>query len=186
VSVGIVADGRLTRLEMFEPEHVDAALARFAELRPDPLRIPPNAATRAYDRVHEAVESQDWNALRALCAPTLVYDDRRRGLRTTGDVEMWLASVQYIFSLRTRATRTLLATSGDRLALNRNLWTGAADRPTFEIETLSVTEVDTKGRLVARILFDPDDRRAAFDEAHARFVAGHAGDAPARPPTHSH
>src|SRR5439155_731433 len=39
LTVTIVAAGRLSRLEMFELEHVDAALARFAELRPDPLRI---------------------------------------------------------------------------------------------------------------------------------------------------
>lgn len=51
MSVPIVADGRITRIEMFEPEHADAALARFAELQPDPLRTPPNAAKRASDRV---------------------------------------------------------------------------------------------------------------------------------------
>ena len=37
----------MTQLEVFEPDAADAALARFAELRPDPLRIPPNAVTRA-------------------------------------------------------------------------------------------------------------------------------------------
>src|SRR5262249_48646506 len=156
VGVAIVAGGRITRLELFEPEHVDAALARFAELRPDPLRIPPNAATRAYDRAHEAGEAQDWDALRALGAPTLVFDDRRRVLRNTGDLEMWLASLRYSLSHLTRATRTLLATSGDRLALHRDLWTGADDRTAFEIDTLSLTEVDAEGRIVARIIFDPD------------------------------
>jgi hypothetical protein len=35
VIVYIVAEGRITRMEFFEPEDVDAALARFAELRPD-------------------------------------------------------------------------------------------------------------------------------------------------------
>ncbi len=34
VIVYIVAGGRITRMEFFEPEDVDAALARFAELRP--------------------------------------------------------------------------------------------------------------------------------------------------------
>src|SRR5262249_25182231 len=181
VAVAIVAHGRITRLELFEPEHVDAALARFAELRPDPLRIPPNAATRACDRLHEAGEAQDWDALRALCAPTLVYDDRRRGLRNTGDGEMWLASMQSTHSSAARAARTLLATSGNRLALYRNLWTGAEDRPSFEIETLSLTEVDAEGRIVARILFDPDDRPAAFAEARVRFVAGEAWSRPPSP-----
>src|SRR5262249_46901473 len=140
VSVSIVADGRITRLEIFEPEHVDAALARFAELRPDPLRIPPNAATRAGDRVQEAGRARDWDALRALCAPALEYDDRRRGLRSAGDREMYLASMQHIFSGRgrARAARTVLATSGDRLALEHVLWTGPENASTFEIETLSL------------------------------------------------
>jgi hypothetical protein len=38
VVVQIVARGRITRIESFEIEDVDAALARFAELKPDPLR----------------------------------------------------------------------------------------------------------------------------------------------------
>jgi hypothetical protein len=42
----LVERGRITRHELFELEDVDAGLARFAELRPDPLRIQPNAATR--------------------------------------------------------------------------------------------------------------------------------------------
>src|SRR5262249_61008996 len=112
VAVAIVAHGRITRLELFEPEHVDTALARFAELRPDPVRIPPNAATRACDRLHEAGETQDWDALRALCAPTLVYDDRRRGLRNTGDGEMWLARTQDIPSYAAPADPTLPRHSG--------------------------------------------------------------------------
>src|SRR5262249_15567958 len=133
VAVQIVAGGRLTRVEVFEPEDVDAALARFAELRPDPLRIPPNAATRASDRVQEAGRARDWDALRALCAPELEYDDRRRGLRSAGGREMYLASMLHIFSGRARGARTVLATSGDRLALVHALWTGPENAP-FEIE----------------------------------------------------
>src|SRR5262249_50868993 len=173
-SVSIVANGRITRIEMFEPEHVDAALARFAELRPDPLRIPPNAATRAYDRMREAAEAQAWDALRALCAPELDYDARRRGLRTRGDLEMYLGSMQYLVSHRARRASTLLATAGDRLALYRNRWTGADDPTAYEVETLTVSEVDAEGRIVARIIFDPDDRRAASAEMLERFASSDA------------
>ena len=45
---------------------------------------------------------------------------------------------------------------------------------TFEGEFLRLTEVDADGRLRAVIHFDLDDRRAAFDEAQARFVKGEA------------
>jgi hypothetical protein len=160
--------GRPVAAEIFELEDLDVARARFEALRPDPLRIPPNGATRACDRVTSAGEAQDWDALRALCAPALEFDDRRRGLRTSGDVETFLASWRYGFSHGARAARTLLATSGDRLALYRHFWTGAEDRPAFEIETLTVTEVDAEGRIVARITFDPDDRRAAAREMFER------------------
>jgi hypothetical protein len=44
VIVSIVAGGRITQMEFFEIEEAEAALARFAELRPDPLRIPPGGA----------------------------------------------------------------------------------------------------------------------------------------------
>src|SRR5262249_48637321 len=82
-------------LELFDLEDLDVARARLEALRPDPLRIPPNAATRASDRIQEAGQAQDWDALRAQCAPEVEFDDRRRGLRTSGDREMHLASMQY-------------------------------------------------------------------------------------------
>ena len=64
-------------------------------------------------------------------------------------------------SARLRASRTLLATTGDRLALEHVRWTGTtADGVAFEIENLSLMEVDAEGRIVAIISFDPDDRRA--------------------------
>jgi hypothetical protein len=41
------AQGRTCRIDMYDLDRLDAARSRFAELRPDPLRIPPNAASRA-------------------------------------------------------------------------------------------------------------------------------------------
>ncbi len=46
VAVSHVERERIAGIELFEIEELEAALARFEELRPDPLRIPPNAATR--------------------------------------------------------------------------------------------------------------------------------------------
>src|SRR5262249_59840191 len=114
--------GRSTRLETFEPEDIDAALARFAKLRPDPLRIPPNAATRVRDRLERAMATLDWDAYEALCAPTLEFDDRRRLVRTSGGREMFIASARVIGAGRTRKERTVLATAGGRLALEHGGW----------------------------------------------------------------
>ncbi len=170
ISMSIVEQGRITRIEAFEIDDVDAALARFAELRPDPLRIPPNAATRAEHRRHDARQARDWDTLEALYAPTLVFDDRRRAFLTTGDRELLITSTRYIGSRGTRAAATVLATAGDRLALTHVRWTGPDGGPAFEIETLEVLEVDTEGRVVAVIVFDVDDRRAASLELFERFV----------------
>ena len=170
INVFSVERGRITRYEVFEPEDVDAALARFAELRPDPLRIPPNSATRAVDRHQRALETHDWGALDALCAPTLEYDDRRRGVLTTGDRDMFIASSRLIGAAGTRTERTLLATAGDRLALEHFGWRGSDDGVVFEMDNLSLTEVDAEGRIVAVIGFDPDDRRAASAELVDRYA----------------
>ena len=57
------ATGSSPGAELFELDDLDAARARFEELRPDPLRIPPNAASRANDRWQAAFEARDWEAL---------------------------------------------------------------------------------------------------------------------------
>ena len=50
----------------------------------------------------------------------------------------------------------------------------AGDEPELEIEHLLVTEVDAEGRLVALIMFDPDDRRAASAEMLERYARSDA------------
>jgi ketosteroid isomerase-like protein len=92
----------------------------------------------------------------------------------TGDREMFTASLQYAISQHARAARTLLATSGDTLALEHVRWTGADDTPAFEIDILGLTEVDADGRIVTRIFFDPDDRRAAAAEMFERWARSEA------------
>jgi ketosteroid isomerase-like protein len=165
----------------FDPDDLAAAYAeldqRYAAgegARADPLRIPPNAATQAVDGLQDAREAQDWDAYGALCAPALVIDDRRRSILLTGDRDMFIATGRWLASHDVGRTRTLLATAGDRLALERFLWTGATDAPDAEAEALTLTEVDAEGRVVASITFDPDDRRAASAEMYERFVRSDA------------
>jgi len=140
-----------------------------ASPRHDLLRIPPNAATRASDRNQEALEAGDPDAVARLCAPTMVYDDRRHAIRLTGDRDTFIATSRHIPSSGLRLSRTLLATAGDRLALYHLRWTGMANGGAFEGENLSLTEVDAEGRILAIISFDLDDRRAASAEMRARF-----------------
>ena len=143
---------------------------------PDPLRIPPNAASRARDRIREAFAARDWSTLRALTSDDFVYEDRRRWTAMTGGVELWIKSAEETLRLvpEPRIERELIGTVGDWIALERVLWVGEPDTGAFEIEIIWLTEIDADGRQRASINFDLDDRRAAFAEAHARFVAGEA------------
>ncbi|MEO8602346.1 MAG: nuclear transport factor 2 family protein [bacterium] len=168
-----VEDGRITRIEVFGLDDLDAAKARLAELCPDPLRIPPNAATRVIDRHLALAAAEDWDAVQALHAPGLVFDDRRKGLRTTVDGAAYLAGLQWAGHGIERQ-RTVLATAGDRLELRHNRFTRTEDVLLFEVETLAVTEIDAGGHLAAIVLFDPEARRAASIELFERYAANGA------------
>jgi len=167
-------EGRERRRDIYTLDQLDEARARFAALRVDPLRIPPNTATRTMDRWQEHAGAGAWDLLPALCAPGAVFDDRRRAFLSKGDRDMLLTGVQYIYSRGARPARTLLATSGDALALEHVLWTGGSGTPDFEIEHLRLTEVDGEGRIVALICFDQDDRRAAALEMLERTACNGA------------
>jgi hypothetical protein len=69
-------------------------------------------------------------------------------------------------------SRTLVATAGDRLALELVHWSGhSSDFGSYEVENLSLVEVDAEGLVEAIVAFDPHDRRAAEAEMRARFEA---------------
>ena len=167
----IVRRGLTSRIEMFELDAVDAALARLAELRPDLLGIPPNAATRANDRFRAHCRAGDWQRLRAHYHPACVFENRRRLLRTSGGIEMAIANARHLWEPGVDAERTVLATAGDRLVLEHWRFTGREhDVLLWERESLTVLEVDAEGRSVAVIIFDVEDRAAASDELAERYA----------------
>jgi ketosteroid isomerase-like protein len=171
VNVAAVEGGRITRFENFELEDLDAALACFRALRPSVLQIPPNAATRWTERMHDAFHRRDWQAIEQMLAPSLLFDDRRRTLRLTGGRDLMLESMRLIATRPTiRVTGTVLATAGDRVALHRLRWSGGTPGSEFEVEYLGVVEVDAEGHLTASISFDLDDHRAASRELFERFA----------------
>jgi class 3 adenylate cyclase len=173
------AEGRIRRFDQYDLDRLDAARARYAELRSDPLRIPPNAATRVNDLHQQAIEAGDWDDLAQLVAPEMVFDDRRHGVQLTGDRDLFLAS-RRVTARSARVSRTLLATAGDRLALFQTRWAGALEGGAFEAEMLTLLEVDANGRITAIIAFDPGDQRAASLELADRyFRSEEAREAPA-------
>jgi len=132
------------------------------------------------DRVQAAFEARDWAAMRAVYATDARIEDRRHLALASGDVEWWIADKQQVARVRpgARYERQLVGTYGDRLALERVLWTGEPEAGRFEVEYLWLTEVDEHGRITGAISFDPDDWGAATREACDRWLASDAAAAP--------
>jgi hypothetical protein len=174
LSLCVADGGRITRVELFELEDLDRARRRLAELRPDPLCVPPNAATRAWDRWCDAVVAGSSDVIATLYHPSYRSDDRRPLLRLTTDRAGVLENDRLLMADGWRPARTLLATAGDRLALQRILWTTGEADGRSEVEILQVSEVDGEGRFVSGVTFDVDDRAAASAELFERYAASGA------------
>jgi hypothetical protein len=169
--------GAVCRYDIYDLDQVEQAKARFAELAPDPLRIPPNAASRLGDRLQAARRARDMAAHRALAARDFTWEDRGRRALIGGDVEMWISSTQFNWAQPGfQSESELIGTVGDRLALERTTWTGGSEGTGFENVRVRVRllEVDATGLCRAVILYDVEDRSEAFAEAQRRFLVGEA------------
>ena len=111
----------------------------------------------------------DWNAMRALCAPGMVFDDRRRLALLSGDCELLIASARERLAIGARPLSRLVGVAGDRVILQNMLWSGGPPDGRFEIEYLAVQEADEAGSLAAIVLFDIDDWRDAQREFWKRW-----------------
>ena len=179
--LGLWRGERLVGMELFEPGDLPQARARFEALRPAagqpspqtaPLRISPNAVTRAMRRFEVCAAARDWAALTDLHAPDFIYEDRRPLLRDSGNREKLVASVRLSVGAGARESHTVLATAGNRLALiEQRFRVVQRDVVVSELEMLLLIEVGADGRIVASITFAPDEREAADAELRARFEA---------------
>jgi hypothetical protein len=160
-----VANPEVAPLDAFDDHRRDAPTARR-----DPLRIPPNAVTRAWDRWCAAAAASDRDALVAMYDPSYRFEDRRVLFRMEVDLGGTLSSDRILIEDGWRPARTLLATAGDQLALQHILWTTGDADATSEVEMLMVSEVGPDGRFVCGAAFDPGDRAAAFDELQGRYT----------------
>jgi class 3 adenylate cyclase len=175
----VFRDDQVARVELFELDDLDAARARFDELCPDDdaSLIPPNAALRTRGQWDTARLAGQWDAARALVADSFAVDDRRAGLRVHGDAEMWLRSTEHVMAGHdVQLDRTPLGVLGDRIAVERYVWRGGPVGAPFEIEHLSLTEVDGDGLLVAIVVFDRDDLPDGMREARERLLVGEASE----------
>ncbi len=171
-AIHLVSGGLVTRVEMFEMLALDQALARFEELRPDPLEIPPNAATRFIDRLRSVGIESAVDAIREMAADDFRFEDRKKNSLVSGGVEEWLRSLTFLRAEALgRSDVRRVATAGEYLALQHASWRDTADESRFEIEHYHLLELDAAGKLRAFILFDVDDRAAASEELFDRYIA---------------
>jgi hypothetical protein len=164
------------RCEVYDEIDLDTALARFDELSQPTPRLG-NEVSRAYGRLWTYVTAGDWAALTDLLAEDLSFDDRRRtvnaGVRHGRAAE--IANLRAIAGLGIlKVTPTVIATRGERLALNRVHMSDRGDPGAFYNEVLSVVEMNANELLATVVLFDLEDFDAAVVELDARYVAGEA------------
>lgn len=166
----------VNRCELFDETDLDAAIARFEELQPQPARLG-NAAGRVYERILAHFAAQDWAAIAEILTDDCSTMDRRRvvnaGARHGRDAVV--AEVAAIADVGVVLTSHIVATRGERLVLSRGRALEDVNRPdAFCNDLLDVVEIDANERVVARVIFDLDDIDAAIAELDARYVAGEA------------
>ena len=169
--------GQAERLDFYDPHRLDQALVRFQEIAGSTPRdalgaiAKPTAASAFAERWETAFNARDWEALRAGYAPDVRWEDRRRLFQLAGDRDLIIASMRERAEAGARVERRVMGTAGDRVLVQRVLWSGGPAEGRFEIEFLAVIEVDETERATVVIVFDPDDTRAAQREAWARWSA---------------
>ena len=158
-------DGRLARQVTFVPDDVDAARAA---LHVGGEEVRATSAWRALQRLADAINAHDWDALIAAIGPGYqVYD--RRGSVTAPDGTDPVAVYRILFSLDDWSMDiTPIDRHGDRRVLARYLTRfrdgAVADS---EVESLVLVEADADGRLASNTTFAPDDIDAALAALHA-------------------
>ncbi|WP_156751283.1 nuclear transport factor 2 family protein [Mycobacterium sp. 1245111.1] len=175
IMVFTVEGDLISRVEVFDEEDLDAALARFVELHPQGPRLE-NMATRANLRFFGYFTIGDWVAIAQIFAGEILYDDRRPVVSGGS----WQGRDLVIDNMRAISDFTaenlgFIATRGKRLSLSRMRWSNSDPAPdSFHTEVLVLIEVDAD-ELIARItVFDPEDIDSAFEELDARYLAGEA------------
>ncbi len=166
-----VGDKQL-RLERFDLDQYDLAVARFEELLRSGSSDLANDASRWQAEIQELSQRLDWTTLAERISPDAVYVDNRRGLGFRGvgreKVVEFVKASWPADSARMTLEYSVLAVRGDLLELQRTL---AAMRDGYEVELLGVFEFDRDGLQTYCAFFDADDRDAAFAELDRRYIA---------------
>jgi hypothetical protein len=176
INVVTVDGDLLDSCEIFDRADIDGAIARFEELHAQAPRLE-NAASRVNDRFFACFAARNWAAIAEILADGSFVDDRRRvvnaGFWDGRDVV--IANMQAVDEAGSDITSTVIATRGERLVLTRICSPNRDPRHgEFGVEMLGIAEIDDDERIVAHVVFEPDDINAVFEELDARYLAGEA------------
>jgi hypothetical protein len=168
----------ISRVELYDEVDLDAALARFDELR-RPVPQLENTASRSANRFLASFAARDWDGMADTLATDILTDDRRRlvGAGPRHGRDAAIADMRVIVDVGVEDISTsVIATRGEHLTLLR---TRSMDRDHEAVnEVLGVTETVADDRIAAQISFDADDFDVAIAELDARYLAGDAADHP--------
>jgi class 3 adenylate cyclase/tetratricopeptide (TPR) repeat protein len=168
-------DGTIQRSELYSPDQLDEALARFDELSgcfaTDPIP-PPNTASLARRRAESAFARQDLAAHGACFTAGAVHEDRRPGMRLTVTGREAIKDRANMMGAESQADVALLATRGDRLSLDRVHYRSThGDFGPSQADLIHVTETDNDGLITCVVSWGVDDLDAAFAELDSRYAA---------------
>ncbi len=137
-----------------------------------------NAATRLLAPYPEKFAARDWGWIGAMIDEHAVSDDRRTavsgGVVTGGDAILALTRGLEDVGFATMSEQPI-AIRGERLVLTIRTW---HDPHGFDLPLLACMEFGENGRMVANIMFDPEDLDAATVELDRRHTALEAESAP--------
>ena len=176
LNLGTIEGDQFNCIELFDEADIDAALARFDQLSRPTSRLE-NAASQVYERFWTSFAARDWDAMAHMLSDDYSADDRRQtvnaGVLHGRDAE--IANLRAIAEMGVKnVTPAVVATRGDRLALDRFRLSDDEGPEGFYTEVLGVIEIDADERMVGFVMLDVDDIDAAFEELDARYVAGEA------------
>ena len=114
--------GRQLRLDAYDDNRLDDALARFEEIAASATMPEPrfaNAASRAVDRLTSRFYAHDWAGLEAGVDPAARVHDRRRMMHLESSAAEFLAGHKFMFDVPgVHWEMALVATRGERLSLH--------------------------------------------------------------------
>ncbi|MBX7432011.1 AAA family ATPase [Mycobacterium sp. Y57] len=171
VGISMVEGEAISHSEIFDEADLAAALARFDEL--DGIALLDNFATQVVREMAVAFNGCDLEGYLGAHTADSRCDDRRRGLRNKGPIDMVYGRALFERAGIFRAEVEVVAIRGRYLALSRLAFRDVdeVDRP-VAIDALVIHDVNVDRLVTNEVIFDPDDMDAALAELDTRYMAG--------------